>query len=88
VSSATAATRTFVGPKGFAPACVKTTRNVDFVIGNVDDGSHSVTSDKASPQAIDVTLPHKNSLFSVKLTKPGTYHLIASGGATATIFVT
>lgn len=87
-ASAASATRTFVGPHGFTPACVTTKRGVDFVIGNVDDTSHTVTSDKAAPQAINVTLPHKNSLFSVKLAQPGTYHLSASGGATVTIFVT
>jgi hypothetical protein len=86
-ANAPTVSRAFVGPKGFAPACVKTARNTEFVIGNVDAKGHSVKTEKGSPQAFTADLPKKNSLFSVKLAKPGTYHVSASGGASLTIFV-
>lgn len=84
---ARSASESFVGPKGFSPSCVKTKLNTQFVIGNVDDKAHSVSTSKDSPQAINVTLPHKNSVFSVKLTQAGTYRVTATGGSVLTIFV-
>jgi plastocyanin len=85
---AVAATRSFVGEKGFSPSCVKTKVGTAFVIGNVDTKAHSISSSTDAPLPITAELPRKNSLFSVKLSKAGTYHVTASGGGQGlTIFV-
>jgi plastocyanin len=88
VSTATASTRAFVDAKGFTPTCAKAKRGVRFAFGNLDEAAHTVSSSKDSPQPFSADMPKKNSLFSVKLTKPGTYHVTASGGAKLTLFVT
>ena len=88
VSNAQETTRSFIYAKGWSPSCVKAKRGVEFTFGNVDATAHTVSSAKDAPQPFTANLPHKNSLFSVKLTKPGTYHVVASGGATLTVFVT
>lgn len=88
LSTAAATARAFVDAKGFTPSCAKSKQGMQFAFGNLDDAAHTVASSKDSPQPFSAELPKKNSLFSVKLTKPGTYHVTASGGATLTIFVT
>ncbi len=87
-ATAAAVTRAFVDAKGFTPSCAKAKHGVNFVLGNVDDKAHTISTSKASPQVINAELPNKNSLFSVKLNKVGTYNIKASGGATLTLYIT
>lgn len=86
--SAKAATRSFIQPKGFDPACAKAKVGSEFVFGNLDTKAHTVRAVEGAPQHFEANLPHKNSLFSVKLAKKGTYRVETADGLVMTVLVT
>jgi plastocyanin len=81
-------TRAFIQPKAFDPACAKAKRGSQFVFGNLDTKAHTVRAAKGAPQHFEAELPHKNSLFSVKLAKEGTYRVETADGLAMTLLVT
>jgi len=86
--TAKAVTRAFIQTKGFDPPCAKAKRGSEFVFGNLDTKPHTVRAAKGAPQQFEAELPHKNSLFSVKLTKDGTYRVETADGLAMTLLVT